>query len=199
MAALIIKYFQERKQNLFSKCNVHDELVFLGLFTTLTLNYVEWLNDTFNKEKNISNVFLPEIEFMPQIEEYYSNNKSIKPKFAINDLIMRAIDVNFEHISNIEMSHLLLLLNLSAENHKSIEDRYYIPSNKLVLRSYVKDRNCEYALVIKKSKKKCYEICANYFKTHADLSYIVIIYFEGNRAKISTVKRNNQNLKKIYK
>lgn len=196
--ALIIRYFQERKQPLIQQCNIYDELVFLGIFTSITMNYSSYLRniyeETQSEGKNISTMYLPEIEFMSQIEAYYTRKNSIKPKFEINNLVMRLIDVNFSNISKIEMSHLILLLDMSADRHQDIEEKHKY--SNLVIRSERKDGKAKYTLVIKKTKNDCYRICANYFRSHTDLEYIVIIYFEGYRTKITTVKRNNQLLKK---
>ena len=198
--ALAIKYFQERKNVIYKDCLVHDELVFLGMFTLLNVNYSTLINDMVKEppftNNDIGYMFLPENEFMPKIENYYANHNSKKVDFTINKLILKSLNVNYRNISNLEMSHLVGLINMPYEEHDKIEAKYTNSNSMLVLRFNKINTDINYAIVIKKTKTECLITCANYFPTHLDVNEIVIVYFEGEKTKISTVKRKNQELKK---
>ncbi len=56
--------------------------------------------------------------------------------------------------------------------------------------------NNKYTICIKPSRTICLKVCSNYFSTHLDVTKIVIIYFESNKVKVTTIKRTNPELKR---
>ena len=136
------------------------------------------------------------MDFISEIENYY-NNVSQKGPFKINKLVQKVMNVNYKNISSFEMSNLIGILNLSVDNHDIIEEKYNNPYNRTVFRFRKKDVNMEYVVVIKKNKKECMEIVADYFHSHSEVNKIIIIYFDASKTKITTIKRSNPELKKI--
>ncbi len=192
----IIKYFQERKLIVPSKCIIHDELVYLGIFTTECIHFSKYIKSMADKRKEFGYIFFPEVDFISEIENYY-NNVSQKGPFKINKLVQKVMNVNYKNISSFEMSNLIGILNLSVDNHDIIEEKYNNPYNRTVFRFRKKDVNMEYVVVIKKNKKECMEIVADYFHSHSEVNKIIIIYFDASKTKITTIKRSNPELKKI--
>lgn len=195
--AYIIKYFQERKLIVPSKCIIHDELVYLGIFTTVCIHFSEYINSMVEEKKEFGYMFFPEVEFISEIENYYENVNQEKIPFIINNLVRKIMSVNYNHISNFEMSHLIGILNLSMDNHDMIEQKFNSPYKKLVIRFRKKDLDIEYAVIVEKTKKECMKIAADYFHSHSEVDKIVIIYFDASKTKITTIKRTNPELKKM--
>lgn len=195
--AYIIKYFQERKLIVPSKCIIHDELVYLGLFTTECIHFSEYINSWVKDKKKFGYIFFPEVEFISEIEDYYENGKPEKVPFNINNLVQKIVNVNYKNISSFEMSRLIGILNLSMDDHDMIEQKFNNPYKRFVIRFGKKDEDIEYAVVVKKTKKECLEIVADYFHSHSEINKIVIIYFDASKTKITTIKRSNPELKKI--
>ena len=195
--AYIIKYFQERKQIVPSKCIIHEELVYLDIFTTVCIHFSEYINFMVEDRKEFGYVLFLEVEFTFEIENYYENVNQEKVAFNINELVQKMVSVNYKNISSFEMSHLIEILNMPIDYHEMIEQKYNNPYNKMVFRFGKKDNDTEYAVVVKKTKKECMEIVADYFHSHNDINKIIIIYFDMSKTKITTIKRSNPELKKI--
>ncbi len=195
--AYIIKYFQERKLIVPSKCIIHDELVYLGIFTTVCIHFSEYINSLADERKEFGYIVFPEVEFISEIENFYENVNQEKAPFNINSLVQKLVNVNYKNISTFEMSHLIGILNLPTDDHDMMEQKYNNPYNRAVFRFRKKDEDLEYAVVIKKTKKECMEIVADYFHSHSEVNKIVIIYFDASKTKITTIKRSNPELKKI--
>ncbi len=201
--ALSIKYLQERKCILYKNCQVHDELTFLGIFTMANLHFSSLINQMVEEPPftngNSGYLVLPEAEFMPEIERYYSNINGKKPDFNINVFLKKCIDVDYRNISSLELQHIVGLLNMPLEQIEHLERRYTVPESLLVFRFCFKDSIHNYAVVIKNTKKECLTVCANYFPSHLDVDKIVAIYFENGKTKITTISKNNQEMKKYSK
>lgn len=164
------------------------------------LNYSSLINEMVKQppftNENIGCVFLPEVEFMPEIERYYANTNESKVDFNINNLLKKCLDLDYKNISSLELQHIVGLLNMPLEQIEKVEKRFNIPGNMLVFRFCMINNSYNYAVVIKQTKKECLTVCANYFPSHDDVDKIVAIYFDKGRTKITTVKKNNQEMKK---
>ena len=196
---LIIKYLRERKNVIPEICYVCDELVYLGLFTLESVHYSETVNAMVEEMKesheNIGKVFLPPDEFARDIENYYSSGNQVKKEFNINSLIRKVLDLNFRIITNKEFLHLVAVLDMDKNIHERIEKSFNNPDSLAVLR-FSKDE-LDYAICIKPTKNSCLKTCAQYFESHTDLKEIVIVFFQKDSPRITTIRRTNPELKRF--